>query len=158
MNYLYNGVELPDINEVWTDKETQPCASICDTPKGETRLVTCSAFLRCYVDGEHSITYTKPTAQYLLKNGEWVRMATGSGTIENHVGIPCWVSHDIYNEDGTLYLAASDPIPVGSENRGFYQWNISKDIITIDGEENDDSIDWIVNIDDEFLLAATYLE
>ena len=22
--YLYNGVELPDINEVWTDKETYP--------------------------------------------------------------------------------------------------------------------------------------
>jgi hypothetical protein len=25
---------------------------------------------------------------------------------------PLWTSHDILNEDGTVYLAASEPIPV----------------------------------------------
>lgn len=30
----------------------------------------------------------------------------------NHGGLPIWANHDILSEDGAVYLAASDPIPV----------------------------------------------
>ena len=139
--YLYNGVELPDINEVWTDKETYPyaCLSVVDAAKiaepqyagclyGELHL-TSDRFIRsslsfsvepCYcarwviATGALASDSGVPDGQWVLDYEEYDEYGF---TIDDYSleGGNTWSNHDILNTDGTTYLAASDPIPVGGE-------------------------------------------
>lgn len=58
-----------------------------------------------------------PCLQYKYTDGEWVVDNFNFVTSQNtFIGLPDWSNHDImkdnYSEVDTLYLAASDPIPV----------------------------------------------
>lgn len=109
MEYLYNGVQLPVLPE-W-DKSVYPYAYITRgaSPRRliltSTRLVAYDANGRCLSNINYLI--------YELIDGEWIE-ATYAGTF-----YPLWCSEDLYYSSavadvgGTLYLAASTPIPVG---------------------------------------------
>lgn len=108
---LYNGVELPDIKTVWTDKETYPYAVIVliegVTVVHFTSAVTYSNsnFWACPVGTAYTL--------YVLENNSWRFAYEGVAAVEIS-GTPTsaiiWTSHDILNTDGTVYLAASEPV------------------------------------------------
>ena len=115
-NYLYNGAELPDIDTVWTDKEAYPYAFIQTTTNGGACLRLSSGIPYCdgtYIRGEN-ISYKG----YDFFAGEtvWAFYKTTANYTGPYFGIEhsLWASADILNEDGTVYLAASEPVPVGN--------------------------------------------
>jgi hypothetical protein len=126
--YLYNGVRLPKLPE-W-DKEKYPYAIIA--------LVGTSGFggsiysLRMPEDNS-VVTYGDANTQAINANKSslfsnvmgvtdenassksWADVKQYSmGDIDNYIDLDTiiWTNFDIYKTDGTLYLAASDPIPV----------------------------------------------
>lgn len=106
--YLYNGVQLPDINEVWTDKETNQFASIfyyepqesyCVVFDGDRRSVSENGFV--------TFVYSK---FYRFTDGVW--KFVGASVVGGHL---IWANYDVYHYEsagGGLYLATSEPIPV----------------------------------------------
>ena len=136
-NYLYNGVELPDINAVW-DKETYPYAYIVNgasiaemLPQEFTGylLHLSSAPAEAFPDGYSMITLSKGAYSlwYSTKTG-WVNVIAetnySSGVVLSEAGLSAevWASTDILNTDGSIYLAASDPVPVGGEPTTRTEW------------------------------------
>lgn len=118
-NYFYNGKELPDINTVWADKETYPYAYISE--KNEFYYLTVSkiVFAIDNVEGPYLVDTTNTatignTVSYKLTDDAWVQCSS-----TRFRSLPVWASVDVtYKncdgiEDGTIYLPASDPVPVG---------------------------------------------
>ena len=106
--YLYNGVRLPALPE-W-DRETYPYAVII----GEgylwvTSVIPTVGYGATDISGKHEV--------YSAQDGKYVK--TSEGDKANNINaLPIWGSVDIYYDDyvpdagGTVFLAASDPIPV----------------------------------------------
>lgn len=126
---LYNGVELPDINSVWTDelKETYPYAFliISDVDGHILYGLVLSSVKIAEANGYLLPTdYAKITVYYWSddEESEFTEWKLDS-SLDNYFGnlvtiteqnVPFWSNHDIlYSTDGTVYLAASDPVPVG---------------------------------------------
>ena len=145
MNYLYNGIELPDINEAWTDKETYPYATIVYGDATEVGLTPDDKVARLEIttkawkyNDEKGLYIKTPVtyAVYMWTNSQdvvdlyvsvgvnaelnkWFHESTASPSAGgNEVRDEfTWVSHDILNENGTIYLEASEPpVPVQDEN------------------------------------------
>lgn len=127
-NYLYNGVELPDINTVWTDKETYPHSYIKLVDGGyelwmlsNPYYVSDSGVLAVTHDGTWTFAFCmyvdeEMAAEAGLDTACWMQL--GASTGENtetafNKNVLVWSNTDILNADGTVYLAASDPVPVG---------------------------------------------
>lgn len=124
-NYLYNGVQLPALPE-W-DKEAYPYAemyavsgalsAIMSVLKVTDRPADCYAlgdndygsYEPSYHVGTNYISYKidKTSDTWVVKASGQIEAAT-SGVNAN------WANYDLFYEDGTLYLAASEPIPVGA--------------------------------------------
>ena len=118
--YLYNGVELPDINTVWLDKETYPNALIARTSTGTVYLYVCldAGDIYSREDGGTSYNAYKvyaPFAMYRLSNDSWKLLNSYASDMPFRLSIytPVWSTVDLLNEDGSIYLAASEPVPVG---------------------------------------------
>ena len=124
--YLYNGVEFPALPEY--DSAKYPYVFIVGNVSSTTGEVSYS-FVCC----DNPLVYKKPLlqtefvvsvygngGQYNLKENEWVLWSMDKELShyyfqENFNFL--WSNHDIINQsDGTLYLAASDPVPVLSWN------------------------------------------
>lgn len=115
---LYNGVELPDIESVWTDKVTYPYAVIyVEKSSGRTFLLLLQENLKPVFDGD--VFYFGPGSYriYLLSDQVWSSNGgntVNSGlyivtTISSHTFI--WTSTDITNKStGEVWLAASAPV------------------------------------------------
>lgn len=130
MNYLYNGVLFPKVPEV----EGHPYSLVNrSTSGGETYAHFYAATTPVFYNRNTGSVLNPLCVQndgtvvhYGMnsKDGEteWVFRDTKdlvSGDSFAGVGIVnylIWSNHDIFNEDGTLYLAASDPIPVNPPN------------------------------------------
>lgn len=108
--YLYNDVELPPLPE-W-DKETYPYAAIYKHPVsgaiyfvGEDSKETVSV--------ENTVILFQSDRLYKYENGEWVHQSSGAFNV-----MPIWANHDVYYAEdladigGTLFLAASEPLPI----------------------------------------------
>ena len=113
MNYLYNGVEFPAI-PTW-NKEKYPYLFIHENPG---IWITLWAIDVPLTKGGEYLKTNGPYGYYywVLKDGVWAVTEYSEGT--NAEGSSwgtnlIWANHDILKEDGTIYLAASDPIPVG---------------------------------------------
>lgn len=125
MYYLYNGVPLPDINTVWTDKETYPYAVIIDWPPTS-------------LPHRYFLFITTEPCEYSEENGYWVLDMTTknsrcyhwypglSDNWKRYEYFPdkyekpiIWTSHDLYEADG-LYLAKSAPILYNPPNLYMY--------------------------------------
>lgn len=130
IGYSFNGVVLPTLPE-W-DKETYPYAVIYGYGTGYAVTITDKPLKLYGFDDEGELfaaqdysatnkVYTHYKTSYLndgssgwsefpsydlLVYGLYLRKYTTDEP--NQI----WSNHDILNEDGTLYLAASDPIPV----------------------------------------------
>lgn len=149
-NYLYNGVELPDINTVWTDKETYPYAVISDAPgfadsgfgfqlmissspteinSSGSRYHVSNAVAKRYALLVHSeeldaalaesdVTAEELAAMYGMGVDAW-NLVNEYDSFEAEFPIDSnptrWANHDILTADDTVYLAASDPVPVGGK-------------------------------------------
>lgn len=114
--YLYNGVELPALPE-W-DATTFPYATIMPTTSGfySVRFTAATVFYNNSV-GNISINDIDADLRYIyyeFNGSEWV----GDGTVKElsiaftSSSGATWSNYDILNEDGSVYLAASDPVPV----------------------------------------------
>lgn len=108
MNYLYNGVELPAL-----PKLAYPHAIIANTTESYWLFVSESEM---YIYPSGVTTYIgTPCLQYKHLDGEWVEGEYGTVANSNTLtSVPVWANHDVLNEDGTLYLAAGDPVPVST--------------------------------------------
>lgn len=106
--FLYNGVELPALPE-W-DKTVYPYAFIEKTLFMYYLRVLTNPLAP---DGD-SFRFTQPGLVTAVKSDmsgwdEWSEVTENTRT-------PLWTNTDILNSDGTLHLAASDPIPVTVPN------------------------------------------
>ena len=115
--YLYNGVQLPPLPE-W-DKETYPYAAMfrnmdtygvyCFSKQPFTYSVNRYGVITIY----HGTTSDTP-APYLsveYDDGHWVTNSK-TGASNRSLSLYIWANYDILNEDGSVYLKASEPIPV----------------------------------------------
>jgi hypothetical protein len=118
MNYLYNGVLLPALPE-W-DKETYPYAVIMATNFSTVKAFYISdkpAFmsydedLLCVIY-PYGTNYMQCSSRSGAEWGEFGDANTPTSLVIDEGSRLIWTNHDILNEDGSIYLAASEPIPV----------------------------------------------
>lgn len=142
-NFLYNGVELPNIDAVWTDKTAYPYAIITSfdaalvgySGSSTIYLLDASGVAHynnngvCYKNPPYLscswfCSYDPDVCSYLsgmglpITVGEWGGSSPsdiGSGSAQSVVGTVFWSNADILNTDGSVHLAASTPIRVGSK-------------------------------------------
>lgn len=117
--YLYNGVRLPKLPE-W-DKETYPYAWIYQAISSGTyylRISDTPVVRRLYPDYGTASFYSSGTGcRFNNTNGKWEQFDIEWGEpFDNYFPesryLTIWVNQDMLNSDGTVYLAASAPIPV----------------------------------------------
>lgn len=114
--YSYNGVVLPKLPE-W-DKETYPYAYISWSVGMQVYYLRCFASEMVLTkNGESMITPTDESvayqAFYTRKNGsKWIDSAEGEWDGGNTFSLPDWTNADILNEDGSVFLKATEPVPV----------------------------------------------
>lgn len=118
-NYLYNGVELLDIRTKWAseyDGVPAPYGIIASKNGSYVLYVSSVPFVRVNqrVQLNDAGIYVK--YRYSTVSGAaWLANGQGLNPHDLNCDEYIWTSHDILNEDGSVYLAASDPIPVGGE-------------------------------------------
>lgn len=115
--YLFNGVQLPPLPD-W-DKETYPYAVIHSAVSGGGYYL----YLHSDTPSVHvessagELWYGTPNATtismhvYPSFETEWKYQLTYGGASAMLKQV-VWANHDILNSDGSVYLSASDPIPV----------------------------------------------
>lgn len=121
---LYNGVELPDIETVWTGdvKEAYPYVWISNNPESghpiQLRFFSCPVYIRQSDAGELTVYPTETQSSYkyyiLSSTGNsWTTYKEANLSSQAGLGsanIALWSNHNIINGvDGTVYLAASIP-------------------------------------------------
>lgn len=110
--YLYNGVRLPKLPE-W-DREMYPFAALNFIYSGENLL---GAFLYCLPSVEYDVANGNRTIK-LGGSLEWrisssdLQWSAVDASSEVLITALDWADFDILNVDGSVYLAASNPIPV----------------------------------------------
>jgi hypothetical protein len=106
--YLYNGVRLPALPE-W-DKETYPYACI-GKMSTDSFINVCSSSPFAVIDGVCSFKGAVLHNAY-NKFGEWSGFTSFNLSSYLSYSDVLWTNTDILNSDGSVYLSASDPIPV----------------------------------------------
>lgn len=134
-NYLYNGVEAPDINAVWVDKATYPHAYMATNHADYYFLFLSTVSVNVITSGGGFYAYGKANGSCICYSSnvgkEWERKEDEDATIVEgeesmHVSMMLvWSNTDVYHrkldgsgDDGALYIAASDPVPVDSGGDG----------------------------------------
>lgn len=108
----YNGVTLPDIESVWTDKETYPYAFIIyNTAYACYRLFFFNGSISW--DGAYVFYFSGAYSYYTLVDGAWTFSDSQDSGYHQHNsdGNWNWSNFDLkgYSSDD-LYFAASDPV------------------------------------------------
>lgn len=120
-NYRYNGTELPALPN-W-DKTKYPFAVLFKgSGNSYTLWVTSYAPYFGYPEGYTSkyLVWANPVSleRYKPDTGEFLFYNSGEHndltTAYGGAGV-IWTNTDILNEDGSVWFAASDPVPVGGE-------------------------------------------
>ena len=116
--YLYNGVKLPPLPE-W-DKEAYPFALIIKGVDEENYWIYASAEKAYYADGG-PITYDLPCVRFYYypelfpEKDYWTSMTLGEENPYRFGGLfydMIWSNHGILRSDGSVYFAATEPVPV----------------------------------------------
>lgn len=122
--YLYNNIRLPVLPE-W-DKATYPYAVMGYYSDTRVRVVMCKYPYHMIWQGTkavaepNDINGTGIAYYYNLGDTDWTYDGVTVLPADAQVSRVFWTNHDLYYEDeyyddslaGTLYLAASDPVPV----------------------------------------------
>lgn len=119
--YLYNGIRLPALPE-W-DRGAYPYAYIWQSASDQTCYLSCSSVpLVVYGADEYYLPSAdgEPMEAYRIVDGSWGFWyeTTTSTSATNQIANALtkrplvWANYDISREDDTVYLAASDPVPV----------------------------------------------
>lgn len=115
-NYLYNGVELPDIDSVWTDKETYPYAIVAKNDKYYLYLSAAKNYAKDITGFIGAGAYACFTYDIGGTASDWA--VKDRGTLESDAGwavAPFWSNHDIINQtDNSVFLAATEPVPAST--------------------------------------------
>ena len=124
-NYLYNGVELPDINEVWNkvNKEHWRYASIFMSSSARASLYFTQG--PCRISSGNSELVDIPGGYHYSywNGGTWSDPTSYDDPFtSDNAKYAVWANFDILNTDGSVYLAASDPVPVGGEPTTRTEW------------------------------------
>lgn len=108
--YMYNGVQLPELPE-W-DKETYPYAFINGDDTYYMLHVTDKPLKA--IDGYMRSEEGTVAHEYSeLGDGVWKKFYQTNIIAGVHtLLLPMWSNRDVLNEDGSVYLSASEPIPV----------------------------------------------
>lgn len=113
--YLYNGVRLPDISSLTTVGRSWKHAFIT-LDEEEYHLFMTSSDSAPYRKDDGTIHFEPyATAVKLSTDGTYWEHRFNyveAGDLAYFSRAFVWTSHDILNEDGSLYLAASEPIPI----------------------------------------------
>lgn len=125
-NYLYNGVRLPKLPE-W-DKSKYPYALIIHYPYNDgTSYSILNVFSKPFSAIDLTEKYGYVSVQVVEDGGTYLEWAFTSGTDtqwrtanspvtsdtwESRTTKVQWTNTDILEPDGTLHLAASEPVPV----------------------------------------------
>lgn len=121
--YLYNGVRLPGLPEEWKqfqnicvyqEPETSSFPGYCwligfsETPKSWTKKIVLATYT---YHGTESGTALR-TGMY-PNDADWnsIRDTLDVGYSDDLEKV-LWANYDVYDPDGNLYLAASEPVPV----------------------------------------------
>lgn len=107
-NYLYNGVELPELPK-W-DKKQYPYALI-DNPSHI--LIIGESVKYTNTSSGYTVYFSGDCLNYMLDEAgdKWI-IRPGDGTVlGNAIKNIIWSNTDILNEDGSVYLSASEPVP-----------------------------------------------
>lgn len=101
--YIYNGIKLPalpsglnEFNYILRSGDFYYLASAT----AEEKTINADGTIR--VSSSEGIFYT-------FSDGAWVENSN-----DNAIGYVVWSNTDVYDSTGTLYLAATDPVPVGT--------------------------------------------
>lgn len=124
MTYLYNGVELPDINTVWTDKETYPYAVVFKSiAYGFYMLVASNSVFTTYIHSSLNnrvFSSGKCNWSRYTNESDPVQWAFSKSLVNDSLNYfvdsysPVWANFDMIDTDtSAVYLAASEPVPVG---------------------------------------------
>lgn len=115
----YEGVVAPPIDTVWTveRKETHPYAVYFNSGSSESLHLLRTVEYANTLTGERALKLPSRNDVdelcYKHKNGEWVYVDTSNAvSLRLVLEYLKWTSFDLINEDGTVYLPASMPIPV----------------------------------------------
>lgn len=117
---LYNGVKLPNIDSVWTDKETYQyaCLGRVNSLAGDPLLFISSLSLSLDYNGSSKFLYSSLPVSYSLyyiSGGVWTLLRDRNGVTGSIQGFeyPIWSNYELTSSDlSTTYLAASTPIPL----------------------------------------------
>ena len=123
-NYYYNEIELPELPE-W-DKETYPYACICLMSSGTYWVYLSDIKLRINFAGSHEWLGGTAGTRYLYYKAEkpdfnsWIFGSEDTISSSGNLGYviystPIWSNYEVIKYDGSIYLAASEPVPVGGE-------------------------------------------
>lgn len=120
--YLYNGVELPDINEVWTDKETYPYATIIHSTSNHYHLIVCGdrpSYTKQAQQAGEGVRFLKCFKEFHYADDSWVfskENTDGGAFWRTEIMELVWTNMDVLNhDDGTIYFVATTPVPVPDE-------------------------------------------
>lgn len=107
----YNGQVLPDIDTVWTDKETYPYAFIRYSSGSVISLIV--SMQPWYVNSSGTKAYTKTSTYYVysLKDGVWnlIKSYYDNGALD--ISALVWTSSDIYADSklSEVYFEGTTP-------------------------------------------------
>ena len=117
VGYMYGDTErmLPDIYKVYTKElqEQYPYVFIMEKPRiipqEETLYITADPTMLYHNTG-FNVGYNYKSS-YVTGEGwqEWVEATEGASVADSNIQ---WANFDLLNEDGSIYLPKSDPIPV----------------------------------------------
>lgn len=120
--YLYNGVELPGLPETWNETEHPNLFIRVVSIDGSAEnavysLFAASAAAVSYDDNGILFPLSAVGEKYAVSEGAWVESSeslSDSFYIKRNDGFlyTLWANFDILNSDGSVYIAASEPVPV----------------------------------------------
>lgn len=115
--YLYNGIRLPQLPEY--DWEKFPYVYISETTRfgdsDEYRVIYLWSKPGIFDEASGSVYFSggvRTEGQIWEPFTKWRDVGKYESTSHSNGFPPIWANYDILNEDGSVYLAASNPIPV----------------------------------------------
>ena len=111
--YLYNGVRLPKLPEWEYDESVYKYLMIRKHKTLETVHWIVGSEKPIYVkSGIAYVEANRMLIRHASPNTEWYAPTVGHDASEYDAAKLVWANHDILNSDGSVYLAASEPVPV----------------------------------------------